>query len=79
MLWVGLPCVIVVFPNHTHLPFAKNERAAVESFEEAEIVGGLFNPVDANEVGMQFGNFNMAQSSQCSQRNRQSKTDSSLD
>ena len=24
--WVGLQCVIVVFPNHTHLLFAINEK-----------------------------------------------------
>ena len=22
--WVGLQCVIVVFPDHTHLPFARS-------------------------------------------------------
>ena len=22
--WVGLQCVIVVFPDHTHLPFVRN-------------------------------------------------------
>ena len=38
MLWVGLQCVIVVFPNHTHLLFFLHSADKTIPFLEKRVV-----------------------------------------
>ena len=42
VLWVGLQCVIVVFPDHTHLLFAGTHFFSTQTYE-TEIISKVMN------------------------------------